>query len=160
MNWKREPETKETFTRAGFEAFVTRIIDAIALPETDGTRALETLKSQFSIDGDLNYTPFHSDDDQRWEHPLLTQHNRRQGSRGILNAGFFTLYARIVDYEESSYKFCGEVTVTPAHSEGYIQFVLGRVGNTFSVGRTYHVIADPPAVPDDSQGDLFAEVTR
>lgn len=154
MNWQKESTEKQTLTRKGFDKLQRDIIAAIAQPEIDGDKALTILRGQFGIAGDLDFNPCF--DGHVWEHPLLTQYNTRVGSRGILNAGFFTLYAKISDYEEHRYGKGEYAGVIPAHSEGYIQFVLGRVGNTFSVGRTFTITADEPEVPvADPQMDLF-----
>lgn len=155
MNWKRESEQKETLTRAGFDRLVKDITAAIAEPKLDGTKVLAVLRERFAMDGDIDCNPFHGEDVTTWEHPELTRHNRACGSRGILNQGFFTLYSRVVDYDEHSYTFAGEVNVIPAYSMGYVQFVLGRVGNTFSVGRSYNITADCEPATEEPQGLLF-----
>lgn len=145
-------------TRTEFTAHVQAMINAIAKPVISGDQALNTLRNDFGMKPHaLGFNPFF--EDHTWEHPEITRHN--QGCRGReLSLGFFTLYSKISDYEKSSYKFCGEMHTTPAHSKGYIQFIIGRVGNTFSVEKEVDITEDAPVASVESQGSLFAEVSR
>ncbi len=161
MNWEREKrEDRITLTRSAFAHLLKDIIGSIAKPELDRGGVLDVLKSAFGISADLDFNPHFNE--ATWEHPLITRHNSEIGQAGILNAHFFTLYSKIADYEEHRYGKGEYAGIIPAHSEGYIQFVSGRIGNTYSVGRTYNIVADAPAAPvADPQLDLFgAEVSN
>jgi hypothetical protein len=139
-------------TRSAFDQFIDKAIQAIALPKIDGSTACDTLKT-LGFQSIVDFSPSFFDSDVRWEHPEMTRHNKRQGSDGILNQGFFTLYAKVTDYEESSYKFCGEVTITPAHSIAYAEFLIGRVGNTFSLHFSSPIEAEVPQ--PSAQEEMF-----
>lgn len=160
-------EVLENITRTGFDSLIREIIAAIAVPTIDAGKAFEVLKTRFGFTYQgVDNLAHYGEGSERWEHPLLTQHNKKCGSRGILNQGFFTLYGSIHDFEEYRSKSTfhgmnGAETieyVSPAHSTGFLEFCAGRVGNTASIGRQYNVIPDPPEVLDGRQTTLFQEV--
>jgi hypothetical protein len=117
---------EQLMTVAEFEQLVARAV------ETAKTASPETVFGELEKLG-LKYStgsmPHWGGEDVKWEHPDISAHNKRCGSKGILAQGFYTIYAYVRHYPEAKY---GNYTMD-AHTEGCIEFIRGRVGNTYAV---------------------------
>jgi hypothetical protein len=116
-----EFNTSAPMDRQTFQRFVARCIAVLETCEPD--RAWDELKALGLVNSVSMAHTFH--DGPIWEHQRISARNRALGDKGILSHAFYSLYAETVDYEGCKWY--------PAHTEGHVQFIRGRIGNTVTL---------------------------
>ena len=124
--FRTREEKKTVMTVEEFELFVRKLARCL---ETVSPEESSAKLKEFGLDYNVfGFQPHFSEEHQIWEAPQITEHNKKCGTRGILSAGFYTLYAK---RSQGSYK--SSVTGDVNYHYGYIQFTRGRIGNTVSL---------------------------